>query len=81
MAGEEGDGWACLRCGKIIKHVKRWEEVIEESTVIEETVDVIEKPAEEEQETSQSEEIATSEGEVDEVEVESSEEDNLFSRR
>ena len=49
--------------------------------MIEETVDVIEKPAEEEQETSQSEEIATSEEEVDGVEVESSEEDNLFSRR
>jgi peroxin-2 len=28
VAGEEGDGWHCLRCGMVIKHVKRWQEVI-----------------------------------------------------
>ena len=82
VAGEEGDGWGCLRCGKVIKHIKRWEEVVErESTVIEEKVGITEEPVEEEQETSHSEEIASSEEEVDEVEVESSEEDNLFNRR
>jgi len=29
VAGEEGDGWACLRCGETIKHVRRWVEVVE----------------------------------------------------
>ena len=81
VAGEEGDGWGCLRCGRVIKHIKRWEEVVEEeSTVIEEKVDITKEPVEEEEETSRSEEIATSEEEIDEVGVESSEEDNLFSR-
>jgi peroxin-2 len=30
VAGEEGDGWSCLRCGSVIKHVDRWKEVIGE---------------------------------------------------
>src|SRR5271169_5412020 len=37
VAGEEGDGWGCLRCGKIIKRVKRWVEgIVEENTAVEE---------------------------------------------
>jgi tRNA U34 5-carboxymethylaminomethyl modifying GTPase MnmE/TrmE len=79
VAGEEGDGWGCLRCGRVIKHVKRWMEVVvEESAVIEEDVDIPEESVEVEQETSLSEEIETSENDVGEVEVESSDEDNLF---
>lgn len=81
VAGEEGDGWGCLRCGRVIKHVKRWQEVVEEeTTVIEEKVDIPEELVQEEQETSQSEEIETSESDAGEVGVESSDEDNLFSR-
>jgi len=84
VAAEEGDGWACLRCGHIIRHIKRWEEALEDDeTVVEEKAEDAE-PAQEEEErdSSQSEEIVTPEEEEAEVEEEDSNEDeNLFSRR
>jgi len=36
VAGEEGDGWTCLRCGMIVKHVGRWKEVVGEGPSSEE---------------------------------------------
>lgn len=83
VAGEEGDGWGCLRCGRVIKHVKRWEEVVEGETSVAEMTDGIEGhpdgEGEEGEDTSQSEEILTPE-EEDEVDDEggSDEEENLF---
>lgn len=81
VAGEEGDGWACLRCGKMIQRIKRWEELREdEETVIDQEVDANNDHVEDgSKEVSQSE-GATPEDE-DEVESESDEEENLFTRR
>jgi len=28
VAGEEGDGWNCVRCGTVIKQVTRWQEMV-----------------------------------------------------
>jgi peroxin-2 len=36
VAGEEGDGWSCLRCGTVIKHVERWKEFVGEEIPTEE---------------------------------------------
>jgi hypothetical protein len=36
VAGEEGDGWSCLRCGTVIKHVDRWKETVGEERPTEE---------------------------------------------
>ena len=84
VAAEEGDGWTCLRCGQVIRHVKRWEEELEDDeTVVEEKVADAEPAGEgEEQDSSHSEKIVTPEEEEVEVEEEdSNEEENLFSRR
>jgi len=37
VAGEEGDGWSCLRCGTVIKHVRRWQELIGDDVPTRET--------------------------------------------
>jgi peroxin-2 len=84
VAAEEGDGWACLRCGQVIRHIKRWEEALEDDeTVVEVKVEDAEPAGEgEEQDSTQLEEIATpEEEEAEEEEEESNEEENLFSRR
>lgn len=87
VAGEEGDGWGCLRCGTVIKYVKRWEETMGEENTVDQKTDVGEEHAEGEEkeggETSQSEEILTPEDEEEGVSddgLESDEEENLFSR-
>ena len=82
VAAEEGDGWACLRCGHVIRHIKRWEETLEDDeTVVEEKEEDVEATEEqeeqEEQDSSQSEDVVTPEDEEAEVD----EEENLFSRR
>jgi peroxin-2 len=30
VVGEEGDGWGCLRCGYVIRQIRRWEEKVED---------------------------------------------------
>jgi peroxin-2 len=46
VAGEEGDGWSCLRCGTVIKHVDRWKEVVGEGLPSEENKEQTQEPAE-----------------------------------
>lgn len=29
VVGEQGDGWGCLRCGHVIRHIRRWDETVE----------------------------------------------------
>jgi peroxin-2 len=83
IANEEGDGWRCLRCGTLIKHVTRWEEVIEDDTVKEEeTVNEEKEDVEgtEDKDTSQSDEILTPNTEDNLEEEVDSNDENLFSR-
>jgi peroxin-2 len=83
IAGEEGDGWTCLRCGKIIKHVKRWQEVIGEDTTVEEMDERATRDEEDgaQESSGNSEDVVTPEEEddkLDDVEEDSNEEENLF---
>jgi peroxin-2 len=83
VVGEEGDGWACLRCGKMIQHVKRWEELVEEEGIaVEQEVHANNDRVEDEpEETSQSESRTPEDEDEVEVEAESDEGENLFTRR
>jgi peroxin-2 len=83
VVGEEGDGWTCLRCGSMVRHIRRWVEKVE-----------IEGEEGKEQ-SSKEEEAEENVGDVSEVEIpeieseeedsvedvdEDSNEENLFSR-
>ena len=96
VANEEGDGWACLRCGATIKNVTRWEEVEGEKPEIpsekmahsgEETIFESTEGSDQEIVTPPDAEIPDdvaqdeeSNGQIEDAEEES-EEENLFSKR
>lgn len=48
VAEEEGDGWSCLRCGTVVKKIKRWEETVgDDAPAVEVTEEKLDAPAEE----------------------------------
>lgn len=47
VAEEEGDGWSCLRCGTVIKKIKRWEETVGDDAPAVEVTEKPDTPAEE----------------------------------
>jgi peroxin-2 len=84
VVGEEGDGWTCLRCGSMVRQIKRWEEKVEiegEDGREESSTEQGREAEEKVNEVSEVEapEIESEEGSVEDVDEDSNEE-NLFSR-
>jgi hypothetical protein len=89
IVGEEGDGWGCLRCGRVVKNVRRWREVKEISNDGDVDAEINAKDVGGEENTEGNEskseaDVTLESGEnepepSEDVEVDSNEEENLFS--